>query len=204
MMFKTFTDLFLIQALDLFLLFGALSGIALGLVLIFKSHWLIPLGRVANHWVSLRHVSVWLDRNISIEQWFYRHHRVAGIAAMSGAGYIFGYFALVFDKPTLMRDLGGVWLTPPMGGLLDALVLLALSGSAVACWVGLFLWLRPSWLRGIERRSNVWVSSRRATKVLEVPHAQLDVYVLRHTRGAGVLLLLASLGLLLLLLRSWL
>lgn len=195
-------EVFLGHALAVFFMFGALLGIALGIVLVFKSHWLAPLGRVANHWVSLRFISAWLDRNISIEPWFYKHHRAAGIAVVLGAGYVFYHFALRFDKVALMRQFGGA--NPRLEGLMDALVLSALVGSSVALWVGLYLWLRPSALRGIEQRSNAWVSSRRATKPLDVPHAQIDAYVMRNARGAGWLLFSASLALLLLLLRWWL
>ena len=195
-------ETFLGHALAIFFVFGALLGIALGSVLVFKAHWLDALGRVANRWVSLRFISVWTDRNISIESWFYQHHRPLGIAVVLGAGYVFYDFALRFDKFALMRQLGGA--NPRLEGLLDALVLSALVGSAVALWVGLYLWLRPSALRGIERRSNAWVSSRRATKSLDVAHAGVDAYVLRHAKGAGWLLLSASLGLLLLLLHWWL
>lgn len=189
------------HALAIFLIFGALLGIALAVVLIFKSQWLVPLGRVANRWLSVRFISVCMDRNISIEHWFYKHHRVLGIAVVLGAAYVFAYFALFFDKSELVRHIPGA--TPSLEGLLDALVLTALTGSAVALWVGLHLWLRPSGLRGIERQSNTWVSSRRATRSLDVPHAEFDDYVIRHSKGTGWLLLSASLVLILLLLRLW-
>jgi hypothetical protein len=72
------------------------------------------------------------------------------------------------------------------------LVLASLVGGAVAFIVGLFLWLRPSLLRGMEEESNQWVSSRRATRVLEIPRDDADRFVMRHAQRAGWLLLLAS------------
>lgn len=197
-------QLLLQHALAVFLLLGAWMGVALGLVLIYRARWLTPLSHIANRWVSARFVSVWLDRNISIEHWFYKHHRAVGISVVCGAAYVFCYFALLFNKAVVLSQLKGALSAPQIEGLLDAMVLAALTGSAVAMWVGLYLWLRPSWLRGIERRSNAWVSTRRATRTMDVQHDQIDTYVLRHAQGAGWLLLLASLGLLLLLLRWWL
>jgi hypothetical protein len=47
-------------------------------------------------------------------------------------------------------------------------------------------------LRDIEADANKWVSSRRATKVLDVQHDQVDRYVARHARQVGWLLLLCS------------
>jgi hypothetical protein len=72
------------------------------------------------------------------------------------------------------------------------LVLGSMVGGTVALIVGLFLWLRPSLLRGMEEQANVWVSMRRASKVLDVPHDQVDRYVARHAQRVGWLLLLAS------------
>lgn len=185
-------DIFLWRALAIFLLISALLGVVLGLLLIFKSHLLERINRVANRWISMRHIDRLMDRSISIEHWFYQYHRVAGIAVVFGAVYIFVYFGMLFDKAAALRH----WdiRIPPklLDGLLDALVLSALTGAAVALVVGLFLWLRPSLLRGIEEEANQWVSSRRATKALDVPHGQVDRYVARHARRIGWLLLLGS------------
>lgn len=180
--------------LAIFLLFGALLGVSLGLLLIFKPQYLERCSKVGDRWISTRHISQWLDRSISIEHWFYRHHRAVGFAIVLGAAYIFIYFGFQFDRAyTLLRWSQKLPLTvQQLNGLLNALVLGGLTGGAVALIVGLFLWFRPSLLRGVEEQSNRWVSSRRATKVLDVPHDQVNVFVARHAQKAGGLLLLAS------------
>lgn len=186
--------IFLWRDLAIFLLFGALLGVLLAVLLIFRPQHLEQFNRVANRWVSTRHISQWLDRSISIEHWFYRHHRAVGAAIVLGAAYIFIYFGFRFDRAyTLLRWSQKLPLpAPQLNGLLNALVLGALTGGAVALITGLFLWFRPSLLRGVEEQSNRWVSSRRATKVLDVPHGQVDIFVAQHARKAGWLLLLGS------------
>ncbi len=180
------------QDLAIFLLLGALLGIMLGLLLIFNPQIVERLSRAANRWVTTRHLNRWLDRSISIEHWFYQRHRATGIVIVAGATYILVYFGLLFDKAYALQRLGG-WLPPQLlDGLLDALVLCSLVGGAVALIVGLFMWLRPSMLRGFEEQANQWVSTRRATKVLDVPHDEVDRYVARHAQRVGWLLLLAS------------
>ena len=190
--------------LAIFLLVGALLGVLLGLLLIFKPHYLERINRVANRWFSTRHISRWLDRSVSIERWFYRHHRAVGIIIVLGAAYIFIYFGILFDKAyTLQRlSLAGMIPARMLDGLLDALVLGSLVGGAVALIAGLFLWLRPSLLRGIEEKANQWVSSRRATKVLDVPHGQVDIFIARHAQRAGWLLLVGSIYLFFAMFRS--
>lgn len=186
--------IFLWRDLAIFLLLGALLGVLLGLLLIFKPKYLDRASRVANRWVSTRHLSQWLDRSISLERWFYRHHRAVGIAVVLGAIYIFVYFSVLFDRVYILQRWNGRLPASAqlLDGLLNALVLAALTGGAVALIAGLFLWLRPSLLRGVEEQANRWVSSRRATKVLDVPHGQVDAFVVQHAQKAGWLLLLAS------------
>lgn len=194
-------DIFLWRALAIFLLIGALLGISLGLLLIIRPGHLGSVNRVANRWISTRHIGKLMDRSISIEHWFFQHHRPVGLAAVLGAIYIFIYFGLLFDKASMLRRMSSMVPARLLDGLLDALVLGALIGAAAALMVGLFLWLRPSMLRGLEEEANVWVSSRKATKILDVPHDQVDRFVARHAQKAGWLLLLGSIYLFLVLFR---
>lgn len=185
-------NIFLWRALAIFLLIGALMSIAVSLLLIFKPHFLERINRVANRWITLRHIDRPLDRSISLEQWFYRYHRQFGILATFGAGYILVYFGLLFDKAIAAQRLGGYVPAKLLDGLLDALVLASLLGAVVALFVGLFLWLRPSLLRGIEEGANQWVSSRRATRALDIPRDQVERFVAAHAQRVGWLLLLGG------------
>jgi hypothetical protein len=178
--------------LAIFLLLGALLGILLGLLLIFKPRIVERLNRGASRWISTRHINQWLDRSISIEHWFYLHHRAMGIFVVLGATYTLIYFGMLFDKANMLQRLSGKFSAQLLEGLIDALVLGSMVGGTVALIVGLFLWLRPSLLRGVEETANQWVSMRRASKVLDVPHDQVDRFVARHAQRVGWLLLLAS------------
>lgn len=186
------TSIILWQSLAIFLHIAALLGILFGLLLIFKPDLMERINRVANRWISMRHIERLLDHSISIEHWFYRHHRVLGIAIVLGAVYIIIYFGFLFDKAYALQYLSSKVPAILLDIPLDVLVLFLLFGAAVALIAGLFVWLRPSLLRGIEAGANQWVSSRRATKVLDVPHDQLERFVARHARQIGWLLLLGS------------
>jgi hypothetical protein len=194
--------IFLWRALAIFLLIGALLGVVLALLLIFKPQFLGRLNRVANRWVSTRHINRWLDRSVRIEHWFYQHHRAAGVVIVLGASYILIYFGILFDKAYTLQRWSGKIPAKLLDGLLDAMVLGLLVGGAAALIVGLFLWLRPSLLRGMEEVANQWVSSRRLTKMLDVPHGQVDLFIARHAQRAGWLLLLGSIYLFFAMFRS--
>ena len=185
-------DIFLWRALAIFLLIGATVGIAVSLLLIFKPHLLARTSRMANRWISTSRMDQLLNRSIGIEQWFYQHHRLLGILITFGACYIIVYFGLLFDKPTILQNLTGYAPNWQRDILLDSLVLASLTGAVVALFVGLFLWLRPSLLRGIEESANQWISSDRAVRALEVPHDQVERFVAGHFQRVGWLLLVAS------------
>jgi len=187
------TDLFLWQSLAIFLLIAALLSILLGLLLTFKPDLMERINRGANRWISMRQIDRLLDRIISLEQWFYQYHRPLGILVILGAVYILVYFGVLFDKSIALQRLAGYIPSVLLDGLLDALVLTSLIGAVAALFVGLLLWLRPSLLRGFEEEANQWISSRRAIKVLDVPHDQVNRFVARHMRQVGYLLLLGSL-----------
>ena len=184
--------MFLWRDLAIFLMLGAFLGMSLGLLLIYRPQLLGRVNRVGNSWISTRHISRVLDRSISIEHWLYRHHRPLGIAVILGAVYILAYFGWLFDKAVALQQLTHYAPAVLLDILLDAMVYTLLFGGATALVIGLFVWLRPSLLRGVEEQANQWVTSRKATKVLDVQHSEVDVFVMHHARQVGWLLLLGS------------
>src|SRR3989338_763250 len=113
--------------------------------------------------------------------------RPLGILIALGATYILIHFGLLFDKAPSLQRMTAYLPVQMADGLLDALVLAALTGGALALWAGLMLWLR-----GIEEEANQWISLRRTTKVFDVPRDQVDRFVLNHANKVGWLLLLGS------------
>jgi hypothetical protein len=71
--------------------------------------------------------------------------------------------------------------------------LTALLGAIFALIVSLFVFFRPSLMRGFERGANQWISLRRALKPLEIAHNSVDEFTFRHTQQMGVILVLGSL-----------
>lgn len=185
-------DVILWQSLAIFLLIGALAGAVLGMLLIFRPRLVQHVNRIASRWISTRRMSRLIDRSIDIEGWLFQRHRPLGILAVLGAGYMLVYFGLLFDKAAALQHWTGSMPASLPGGLLDAMVLAALVGAVVALVVGLFYWLRPSLLRGVEKQVDQWITVRHAFKVLDATHDQVERFVVGHARQVGWLLLLGS------------
>ncbi len=194
--------MFLWRGLAIFLLISALLGVALGLLLIIRPQLLKRINSMANCWISTRHISRLMDRSISIEHWLYHRHRPLGILIILGASYILVYFGLLFDKAVALQQLTRYMPAVLPEILLGTFVPASLLGGAVALFAGFIIWLRPGLLRGVEKEANLWVTSRKATKVLDVQHGEVDIFVAQHARQVGWLLLLGSIYLFFAMLRS--
>lgn len=186
-------EIFLLHILAKFLTVSGCLGIVLGLILIVKPAYFERLNPIANYWISFRCFSSFFDRSVRIEHFFYRHHRLMGLGITLAACYIFIYFGALLDKTHALIALADA-LPPPFLEIgLDAFVLSLLVGGSMVLVAGVFLWLRPSLLRGLEEQSNQWISTRQSMKFLDVSHDGVNVFVSRHLRRVGWGLLLASL-----------
>ncbi len=200
-----FIQAWLLQAFVLFLIVGSLAGLAVGVLLFWRPQAVRRAGQKLNRWISTRQMDQALERTVSLDHWFYRHHRISGAASLLGALYILYFFTARMQREQILGGLARSFQLPPQlaAGLLDAVVLSALVGALFAVLVSLFLLLRPSMLRGFEQGANQWVSLRRALKPAEIVRPGVDEYVFLHARQAGALLILGSLYVLAMLL-SWL
>ena len=73
----------------------------------------------------------------------------------------------------------------------ESVLLLLIIGSIVALLLGLLLILSPQQANALSQRYNHWVSLRRPTKSLEIPH-ESDHYLYRHHRVMGLFILISS------------
>lgn len=185
-------EIFFWRILAIFLAISAFTGVSLGLLLIFKPHHFERVNHTANRWISLRKFSRVFDRSVRIEHFFYRHHRVMGMSIVFAACYIFIYFGTLFDKAHAVQHLAYMFPPQLLDVSLDVLVLSLLTCGAMVLLVGIFLWMRPSLLRGMEEEVNQWITLRKATKFLDVSHYEVEFFMLRHLRRVGWLLFLGS------------
>lgn len=192
---ETIVESLLLRSAVLFFMVGSVAGLAAGALLLWQPQRLSAIGTVLNRWVSTRHLDTVLERNVALDPWFYRHHRVVGAVTLLASAYVIYFFTLSLDGTNTVQALAREfnWHPVLVSMLLDALVLSLVLGALLAAFVSLYLMIRPSLLRGFEQEANRWVSLRRAMKPLEIPRQGVDELVFKHRRQAGMLLLLGSL-----------
>jgi hypothetical protein len=185
----------LLQSAVIFLIFGSVAGLLVGALLVCRPQRIQMISSLLNRWVSTRHLDKTLELSISLDPWFYRYRHITGVLTLMGALFILFYFTVSLDRELAIAGLAKHFSYPPtaVGGLLDALVLSALTGALCAILVALFMLFRPSLLRDFEQNANQWVSLRKALKPMERSRDDLDRYVQRHARQIGIFLLLGGL-----------
>ncbi len=184
----------LLHAFLNFLILGSIAGLIVGVMLIFRPHWLARIGLFTNQWISTRQLNRTLETTITLDPWIYRYNRLSGAATFFGALYLLYFFTVSLDKNIAVAGLSQRFHVPVsyIGSLFDPLVLIAILGATFALLISLFVFFRPSMLKDFEGKANQWISLRHALKPLEIPRSGVDALAFRHAQQVGVMLIVGS------------
>lgn len=189
------SDEILRHSLFAFLILGSVAGLLAGIALLWKPDGLLRLNTSLNRWISTRKWTRIFAHTIALDAWFYRYNRLCGTLLLAGSVYVVYFMTDIFDKAYVLKNVFNIASIPAelTDGLLDGFVLITLTGTVFVALISLFLLFRPSMLREFEFRANRTTSLRKGLKPLEMQHGNLDRYVIKHQRLAGVLILAGSL-----------
>jgi len=184
-----------LRALVMFMALAAVVGLVAGIVIVARPDLLAVAGKYANRWVSTRRMDRALESWVSLDKWFYGYPRASGGLMLAAAIWIIWYFVISFDQHGVAAALSrGNQASAQVADIfLEAFALVCTGGAVLAVLTSFVLLFRPGILRGLEGRTNLWLSLRKTLKPVEVPRSGVDQYVVRHSRLVGVLLLLGAL-----------
>ncbi len=180
------------------LLFGNVIAVLVGVLMIIAPQRLARWMHLPNRWISTQAFTERLEQMRDVDSYAFRHARIVGLALLTGALFILvqgGQFVShlgVADGARLLADLfDGRNLPPALWETLWlSLVALLVLGALLALVVGLLGLFGQSWLQGFSRVVNRWVSTRRGTEALDVPHYPLDTIIRDRPRLWGAVIVL--------------
>ena len=183
------------ESLLLFFLIGSLFALLLGLLFIASPARAKQFSQSNNRWLSLRRSTKPLEIPRSIEQSFYRHHRLIGLFILLSAAYILYRFGFDFQREHVVRALvnTGINHSVVVGWLLDALLWFLIPVSLLLLLFGATMALKPSNLKGLERHLNRWISTRKILQPIEKSNYYVDNWIISHPRHFGLTLCIAAL-----------
>lgn len=149
-------------------------------------------------------LSVWVEmgrtqhvhaHEVSLEKSFYRYHLITGPLIIIGTLFVF--YEIIFDlNPDEIKrlfvsgaDVLSIWVEV----LIDAAFGWLYLSSIFALLIGVIITLRPSYLKGMERKANIWVETRDLSSAIDKRNDFLDKWVCAHPRWFGILAVSGSL-----------
>lgn len=180
------------QALLTAIVLGALLGLAVGVLLLLDTARVLRWNERLSRWISTREAAQRFDRPRDIKRFVYRAHRVIGVLVVAGSLYCLDVLTFGFAPGALaraLRDLGSVSL---LEVTFESTRLFLLVGNVAALAAGIVLCFRPSLLKGIELWADRTYAAREHSAALDQMRFQPDLWVSRHPRLTGGLVLAGS------------
>ena len=180
------------QTLLIAIVLGALLGLAVGVLLLLDTARMLRWNERLSRWISTREAAQRFDRPRDIKRFVYRAHRVIGVLVVAGSLYCLDVLTFGFAPGALaraFRDLGSVSL---LEATFESTRLFLLVGNVAALAAGIVLCFRPSLLKGIELWADRTYAARERSAALDQMRFQPDLWVSRHPRLAGGLVLAGS------------
>jgi len=180
------------QTLLTAIVLGALLGLALGVLLLLDTARALRWNERLSRWISTREAAQRFDRPRDIKRFVYRAHRVVGVVVVAGSLYCLDVLTFGFAPGALaraFRDLGSVSL---LEMTFESTRLFLLVGNVAALAAGIVLCFRPSLLKGIELWADRTYAAREHSAALDQMRFQPDLWVSRHPRLTGGLVLAGS------------
>ena len=180
------------QTLLTAIVLGALLGLALGVLLLLDTARALRWNERLSRWISTREAAQRFDRPRDITRFVYRAHRVVGVVVVAGSLYCLDVLTFGFAPGALaraFRDLGSVSL---LEMTFESTRLFLLVGNVAALAAGIVLCFRPSLLKGIELWADRTYAAREHSAALDQMRFQPDLWVSRHPRLTGGLVLAGS------------
>lgn len=183
-----------------FLVIGNLFALAIGVLMLLAPKQLGRLSALSNRWISTRRMTKPLAVPRQADRAMLRYPRVLGAIMLASALLILIKGTLFISKLSIAD--GGRLLASFFSGtslsshaweaLWTGLLVTVLVGAVLAVVVGLMSLFKLGKLKHWAESVNHWVSSRQATKPLDIPHYHLDQLVSAKPRlWGGVITVLA-------------
>lgn len=177
----------------LLLVFGNLFAFAIGIIMLAAPRYLKALFKFSNRWISTRQMTKPLEKPRPADHILLRYPRVFGGILLASAALILIKGTILVtgmsaaDGGKLLSEIyndadisSSVWES-----LWISLIAFIVLGTLTAIGVGLMSLFRVGQLMHWAQDANRWISTRKMTKPLDMPHYHLDELILAQPRLWG-------------------
>ncbi len=166
--------------------------VPLGLSFLLMPEKTLQLGEKLNAWVQTDHFFDFLNKPRYQERFVYRYHHVFGILVMLFAFLCVYLMYFNTDVPALLERLSQVMKTEFGKWLIVSMYYILLAANIAAFIMGLILLIRPSVLKTLGDKANLWVETDDKLKILDNTRDLPKSFFPGNPRIFGILILIGA------------
>ncbi|MCP3687250.1 MAG: hypothetical protein GY784_02445 [Gammaproteobacteria bacterium] len=171
--------------------FGVLL-VPLGLSFLLIPEKVLQLGEKLNAWVHTDHLFDFINKPRYQERLVYRYHHVFGILVTLFAALCVYMMYFNTDVAVLLERLSRMMETEFGKWLIVSLYYILLAANIGAFVIGLIILIRPSVLKTLGDKANLWIDSEEKLKVLDNTRDLPESVFPGNPRIFGILILMGA------------
>ena len=177
-----------LQTIEILTLIFGILGMTISVLLLFSPNLAKGLSNILNRNVDVDKKLEYLDKEIEITEYFYKHNTVMGALLIAGSvfclffffflldinkftGILFGYQKHIFVAEVVMKSV--VWVGK--------------IGCLVSLICGFLLVFAPDTMRRLENKLNSLFETKSVLEKLDRSTHDLDAFFFRHTTVVGLI-----------------
>ena len=176
-----------IQTIEILTLIFGIMGMTLSLMLLLSPRLAQNLSNVLNRSINVDKRLEYLDKNIQISDFLYKHHITVGLLLVSGSAFSLFFFFYSLD----VTKFAGVFFGSGANFFAAELVVSAFTwvgrvGCLLGLGFGLLMVFMPDLLKRIEGKLNSWFETKPVIAKLDSTSHDIDSFFFRHPIAVGL------------------
>lgn len=169
------------------LIFGIL-GMTFSVMLLFSPNLIRSIGDVFNRTISFEAKAAYLDQDVNVDSFIYKHNMIIGICLIAGSIFSLIFFFFKLD----VSNFANIFFISGKYPAANELIFSAVSWiGRVSCLLGvvfgIILFIAPGKMKQIENKMNFWYETRHIFDKLDNSNRELDAVLFRHPIPFGLI-----------------
>ena len=176
-----------LQTIEILTLIFGIMGMTLSLMLLLAPRLAQNLSNVLNRSINVDKRLEYLDKDIQISEFLYKHHVTVGLILVAGSAFSLFFFFFSLD----VSKFAGVFFGARSNLFTAELVVSTFTwigkvGCLIGLAFGLLMVFMPELLKRIESRMNSWFETRPMIEKFDKTSHDLDSFFFRHPVAVGL------------------
>ena len=176
-----------IQTTEILTLIFGIMGMTLSLMLLFVPHLARNLSNVLNRSINVDKSIEYLEKEIEISEFLYKHHIAMGILLVAGSAFSLFFFFFSMD----VSKFAGIFFDSRANLFSAELIVNTITwigkiGCLAGLLSGLLIMFAPETMKRIESKLNSWFETKTMIDKLDKSSHDVDSFFFRHPVAVGM------------------